>query len=387
MLGIGLEENFAELNFQDSIWLHSVSVGEVVAAKPIFDLLKINFPDKQIGVSTITETGQNMAKMRLKDADAIFYFPVDVTPVIRKFVKVFKPKIFITMETELWPNFLRIMHEEGVKTFIVNGKLSPSSFNNYKRFNFLFKESINNMTGFCMQNEESAQRAIDLGIDPQKVYITGNCKFDMPPVLLNEEEKNQILNRIKISSDRKIIVAGSTHNGEEKIIIDSFLELREKFNNLTLILAPRHPERFDEVYSYIKNTGLKISRNSNIKEENPDVLLLDTIGDLAKFYGLGVISIVGGSFADIGGHNLLEAAVHGIPVVYGPNMHKQPDIKSIINEGNGGIKTTANNLYEVLNNLLEDESERTKIGIAAKNAAVKNQGSAKKSIEIIKSLI
>lgn len=387
MFGIGLEKYFSGANFKDTLWIHSVSVGEVVAAKPIFDCLRETFPEKQIIVSTITEAGQKMAQSRLAGADAFIYFPIDVSAVVKKFLTLFKPKVFISMETELWPNFLGLAHKFGTKTFLANGKISPSSYKNYKRFNFIFASVLKNMSAFCMQTEQDAQRIIELGVDSKKVFVTGNCKFDFPPITLGEDEKQQILRRIKIGNNKKIIVAGSTHPGEEKIIIEAFLKCKKEFPNLALILAPRHPERFGDVFNEIIKYNIATSRNSNPNVENPDVLILDTIGDLAKYYGVGEMAIVGGSFVPIGGHNLLEAAVHKIPVVYGPYMHKQPEITKIINEQNGGIRTNANNLEKALLDLLKDDAQRKKIGAAAHSAANKNQGSAKKTLDIIKGIV
>jgi 3-deoxy-D-manno-octulosonic-acid transferase len=371
----------------ERIWIHAVSVGEVVAAAALIPELTRIFPDSRIIASTITETGQEKAQKSLSVADTITYYPLDVSWIVRKFLDHFRPTIFIMMETELWPNFLMLARERGVRIFLANGRLSPRSFRLYNRFKFLFKRSLNGVEAFLMQTPADGERMAMLCGRRDKVFVTGNCKFDSPGAPLDSKTRQTILDQWKIAPTDLIIVAGSTHPGEEELILSAFSTLKSRFPSLHLILAPRHPERFDEVYRLIRTKHLSGSRASNPETTNPDVLLLDVMGELARIYGVGLLAIVGGSFVPIGGHNLLEAAIHRIPVLYGPHMHKQPEITEILRQTGGGLQITASALAPTISALLKDNSRRSDLGQRAALAVEQNKGSARRSAAIIKGIL
>ena len=217
--------------------------------------------------------------------------------------------------------------------------------------------------------------------------MTGNCKFDSPGAALSTEARKTILHRWTIVPADPIIVAGSTHPGEEELILSTFCTLKARFPSLHLVLAPRHPERFDEVYRIALAKGLNVSRALKPSGTNPDVLLLDVMGELARVYGVGSLAIVGGSFVPIGGHNLLEAAIHRIPVLYGPHMHNQPEITEIMNQTGGGLQVSPNALISTITELLENETRRHELGQQAAKAVEQNKGSARRSAEIIKNIL
>ncbi len=374
-------------NGGERIWVHAVSVGEVVAAAALIPELKRTFPDARVIASTITETGQQKAQKSLTMADTITYYPLDASWIVRKFLDHFRPTLFIMMETELWPNFLMLARDRGVRIFLANGKLSPRSFRLYKRFKFLFKRPLDGVQAFLMQTTADAERMATLCGSRDRVFVTGNCKFDSPGAPLSPEARQTILHQWTIAPTDPIIVAGSTHPGEEELILSAFCTLKSRFPSLHLVLAPRHPERFDEAYRLATAKGLSVSRASKPAATNPDVLLLDVMGELANVYGVGSLAIVGGSFVPIGGHNLLEAAIHRIPVLYGPHMHNQPEITEIMNQTGGGLQITANALVPTITELLENETRRHEIGQQAVQAVERNKGSARRSAEIIKNIL
>ncbi len=369
------------------LWLHSVSVGEVVAGKAILaEWVKID-PTDRILASTVTETGQQKARQTLCEAEEIIYYPLDLTPIVRRFLRHYNPQVYIMMETEIWPNFLREAALRGTKVFVANGKLSDRSFRHWMRFRRFFRSTFDAITAACVQTGRDAEKFTALLGRPDCVFVTGNCKFDSSGLPITEEERRELLSRLGLPESAPVIVAGSTHSGEEEIILDAFAALRKKFPALKLIIAPRHPERFDAVERLLSARGVKFSRLSAPSTEEPDAVLVDTIGVLAKLYGLGAVAIVCGSFVPVGGHNLLEAAVHRIPVIFGPYMHKQPEILKIFRENNAGIQVTGENLASTLERLLSDEVQRRKLGTAAANAALKNRGSAKRTVECIRQFL
>ena len=387
MIGKNIGENDRE-SFKDvkTCWVHAVSVGEVVAARAIVAEFKKEFPEYKILVSTITETGQKKANEILSDADRIIYFPVDFSPIANKFLSVFKPDICILMESEFWPNFLRLAKTKESKIFLCNGKMSTKSFRYYKALSFIFKKIFDNIDGFLMQTDEDAQRISNITKHPSKVFVTGNCKFDSAPQQLNEEERNNMLNEFRLSPDSRIIVVGSTHQDEEKIILNAFEEVRKVFPDIKMIISPRHPERFNFVRQLLQQTKWKVSSATQPTITSPDILFLDQMGRLSKVYGLGKVSIVGGSFVPIGGHNLLEPLAHKVPVIYGPHMERQKEITQIVEKAKGGIRTNSANLADVVTDLLNNEEKRKKIGEDGFKALSESCGSAHRTIELIKNL-
>jgi 3-deoxy-D-manno-octulosonic-acid transferase len=373
-----------------SVWIHAVSVGEVVAAKAMAPLVCKMLPGKPLVVTTVTETGQAHAKKIMNEASHIHYFPADLSWNVRRFQRCFNPEVFVLMETELWPNFLSLAKKRGTRTFMVNGKVSERSFGRYMQGRFLLRPAFDAIEAFCMQSEVDAERMRALSGRPDDVYVTGNCKFDVPFATLDHDVANVVRARYRLGAPRPTVVVGSTHPGEEEMVMAAFAEVRKSTPDAMLILSPRHPERFRTVFDLFRNNkeGWRVSRATNPTEESPDVFILDTMGELSRIYGLGDVAVVAGSFCQVGGHNLLEAAVHSIPVVVGPHMHSQKEIDRLFQGDNTGcVRTTDEKLGATLSELLQDKTRSKELGAMAHETAVSNQGSAKRSADIIQSYL
>lgn len=388
MLGFNLPKDpWIRQEGTTNLWLHAVSVGEVVAGKAVVSEWVKTEPNSRILASTVTETGQQKARQILKEAHEFTYYPLDFTPIVRRFLSAFNPDIYIMMETEIWPNFLREAAKRGVKVFLANGTLSDRSFSRWNRVKRLFRGTFDSITAACVQSEEDKRKFEALLCRPDAILVTGNCKFDATGSPLSPEERHQILSSLKLNPRDPVVVIGSTHPGEEEIVIEAWKALREKIPGVKFILAPRHPERFDSVARLLKQNGVRFSRYSDPAFENPDMILVDAMGVLARLYGAGRAAVVAGSFTNIGGHNLLEAAIHKIPVIYGPDMHDQPELVKIFQNSEGAIRVQKEELAPTLERLLLNEEERKRRGEAAALTAQKNRGSAKRTIEFIRKFI
>lgn len=388
MLGFNLPKNpWLKQEGIKNLWLHSVSVGEVVAGKAVISEWVKAWPNSRILASTVTETGQQKARQILKEAHEFTYYPVDFTPIVRRFLSAFNPDIYIMMETEIWPNFLREAAKRGVKVFLANGTLSDRSFSRWNKVKRLFRGTFDSITAACVQSEEDKRKFEMLLCRPDSILVTGNCKFDSPGSPLSPEERLRILSSLKLNPQDPIVVIGSTHPGEEEIMIEAWKALRQKIPHVKFILAPRHPERFEAVARLLTQSSVRFSRYSDPSLDDPDMILVDTMGVLARLYGAGKAAVVAGSFANIGGHNLLEAAIHKIPVIYGPDMHDQPELVKIFQNSEGALCVQKEELAPTLEKLLVNEEERQRRGEAAALTAQKNRGSAKKTVEFIRKFI
>ncbi len=363
------------------IWVHAVSVGEVMAAHPLIREIKKKYPKHKLILSTVTVTGNYTARRRVPEADAVFYFPFDYPCVVRRVIQGINPEIVLVAETELWPNFFRELKRAGIPSAIINGRISPKSHKNYLKFKSFFSQVFEQVTLFCMQSEEDALRIRDIGADPGKVAITGNLKFDQKIPATQP-------NAVRILPGKKIITAGSTHRGEETVLLDIFKRLRERYPELALIIAPRHPERFDEVEGIINSAGYECQRRTSLKGPVKDVLLLDTIGELRTFYALCDIAFVGGSLVKVGGHNLLEPAAMKKPVIFSRFMFNFKEISEALLSAGGGIMVKdKTDLYVQLESLLSDPERARSMGERAFRVIKANSGAATKTIEAIGRLL
>ncbi len=366
---------------EPSIWIHSVSVGETVAATPLVNELLRIYPQYLIILTTMTDTGRDIAIKRFSSNERVrvMYMPFDLRMIINRFLKTFDVRLFITLETELWPNTFIASSERGIPVFIVNGRISERSFKGYRRAGFFMKYIFQSVTLFMMSSEVDRERLLGLGVPEEKVSVTGNIKFDIPHISAP---------RIRVITRRKILVVASTHDDEERIIIESIIEMirnREVF----IILAPRHPERFPEVERLLNGMGLRFIRRTEIHdqldadEDGMDMMLLNTIGELASFYSLSDIVIMGGSFIPKGGHNILEPAYWSKPVITGPYMHNFPLSQEFFREG-GAIMTDSGDLYMTLRRLIDEPSLSDEIGRKAKEIFIRNSGALQRTIALIK---
>jgi 3-deoxy-D-manno-octulosonic-acid transferase len=363
------------------IWVHAVSVGEVMAAHPLIRELKKKYPDRKLILSTVTVTGNYTAFQRVPEADAVFFFPFDYPWIVRKVIRRINPLIVLVAETELWPNFFRQLKQEGIPSAVINGRISPRSFRNYMKIRSFFKEVFTQVTLFCMQSQEDAARIQEIGAPAEKVMVTGNLKFD-------QKIPAAIANPITLPRGRKVITAGSTHRGEESALLDVFRRLRQKFPDLILIIAPRHPERFDEVEGLINKAGYDCQRRTKFRGVVKDVLLLDTIGELRSFYGICDIAFVGGSLVKVGGHNLLEPAAMKKPVVFSRYMFNFKEIsEALISAGGGVLVKDQEELYVQAEKLLSDDRYAREIGNRAFAVIEANSGAAKRTIDAVRRLL
>lgn len=389
LIGRQLREDTDSALFENGcVWIHAVSVGEVMAAKAMLPLLRKHFQNTPILITTHTETGQSAARnLPPEFVDAVRYFPVDFSWLMRRAVATWKPRVFIVMETELWPNALQIIRKSDTPVFTLNGKISERSFRSYQRLGKLIRRPLSCVTAFCTQTDGDATRIGALLGKTGNIHVTGNCKFDIPIPMLDENEKAVQANELNLPWPVRYIVAGSTHPGEEEIILRAFDYAAAQDSSLQLILVPRHPERFDEAWELLKKRGIpaqRVSDKSTTGEGAPRVHLVDKMGVLTRLYGLAEIAVVAGSFVPgIGGHNLLEPAAHAVPVIYGPYMKSQPDMVRIMNDSGAGTQVDATDLGAALTKLLNDASMARQKGEAGRVAFLANQGSAQRNMDVI----
>ena len=377
-----------------SIWIHAVSVGEVLTARPLISDLKRRYPELRLFLSTTTLAGQQLARRNVQDVDAVFYFPFDLGIFVRRTLDLVRPRLFVMMETEIWPNLLRECRRRGVKTAIANGRLSPRSFPRYRLIKPLMRRVLDDIDSFCVQSEESARRFIELGANPGRVVVTGSLKFDsldLPSSVPQARARDRVLRYFRVPSSRPVLMAGSTMKGEEMPVLRAFRRVRASAPNALLILAPRNPERFGEAEQLARSEGWKVARRSDLAidtEPRVDVVLLDSIGELATLYQVATVVFVGGSLVATGGHNVLEPAVFGKPIVFGPHMENFFEIADAFVTNGGGVQVSGEReLEEVFVSLMGDPVRRARLGAAARALVEANRGAGEKSVSVLTALL
>jgi 3-deoxy-D-manno-octulosonic-acid transferase len=379
---------------EESIWIHAVSVGEALTARALGADIKARYPRLRLFVSTTTIAGQQVARRSFPDADAIFYFPFDWTFIVKRTLGLVRPRIFVMMETEIWPNLLRLCRKRGVKTVVVNGRISSRSYPRYRAVRPFFRRVLSDVDRFCMQSDESARRLIDLGADPARVTVTGSLKFDSleaPLAPVHGKPRERVLRFFRLSSSRTVVVAGSTMKGEEAAVLRAFGRIKATSPSALLVLAPRAPERFGEVERIARDAGYATMRRSALPidaEPRADVVVLDSIGELAQLYQLATAVFIGGSLVDHGGHNILEPAIFGKPVVFGPHMQNFKEIADAFLAHDAAIQVQSEReLDDVLLTLVSDPVRRAGLGAAARALVEANRGAKGKTLEIIAHLL
>ena len=383
------------LDADESIWIHAVSVGEVLTARALLQELRERYPRLRIFLSTTTITGHQVARNNLQYVDEVFYFPFDFGFIVKRTLRLVRPRLFIMMETELWPNLLRACRAAGVRTLLVNGRISARSYPRYRLARPLFKHVLAHVDRFCMQGEESARRIIDMGADPARVTVTGSLKFDsleIPgAVATTDRGRNRVLRYFRLAPDRPVVIAASTLKGEEEPVLEAFQRVRSTRPGALLIIAPRKPERFDEVERLARRSGWHVARRSELRvdaEPREDVVVLDTIGELAQLFQVATVVFVGGSLVDSGGHNILEPAVFGKPIIFGPYMQNFAEIaRTFLDNGAAVEVRNPRDLETVLVDLLNDPVRRASLGAAARALVEANRGARLKSLDAIAQLL
>lgn len=370
------EQGFS--NEDNVIMFHGVSVGESVALENLVKKTRQEFPLSKIVFTTGTYTGQDIAKKKLCEvSDLITYFPADFPKCIKKFLDKVNPKIVFIAETEIWPNFAIECKKRGIKLYVINGRISDRTFKSYDMFRFIFKPFLNLYTGIYTQSNEDNNKFLRLGANPDTTKRMNNLKFDV------KKPNGITFNK----ANSRVLLAGSTHQGEDIIVLNVFKKLKEKHSDLKLILAPRHLTRTEEVKDLIEKTGFKYDLRSNNRDnlEEIDILQLDTLGELGKMYEHADISFIGGSFNKTGGHNPLESIVWNIPVISGPSIHNFKDIYTIIKNAHAGfVVKDEEEFYEIANKILSDKEFYIKTVDACEKVFSEQQGALDFVINILK---
>ena len=380
------------LDGDESIWVHAVSVGEVLSARPLISELRACYPKLRLFLSTTTLTGQQLARRSVPDVDAVFYFPFDWTITARRTLNVVKPRLFVMTETEIWPNLLRECRRRGVRTLMVNGRISYRSFPRYRLIRPFMKRVLADIDRFCVQGEETSRRLIELDADPARIIVTGSLKFDsLESSPTPGRGRERVLRFFRVPPTRPVIIAGSTLKGEEEPVIRAFNRVRASGVNALLVIAARHPERFDEVERLCRHEGLTVVRRTELAidaDPRADAVVLDTIGELAQLYQIATVVFVGGSLVPAGGHNILEPALYGKPVVFGPHMQNFGDIAETFLSNGAAIQIrTAGELQETMLSLIGDPVRRERVGAAARALVESNRGARDRTLAVIRDLL
>jgi len=369
------------------VWIHAVSVGEAILAVKLTVRIKEKFPGSTVLISTTTETGNELAKTRGKGVvDGVFYFPLDISCVVSRVVRKIAPVLYITIETELWPNLMEELHRRRIPVVIANGRISDASFRNYSKVRFIMKRVLRNVDLCCMQSEKDAERILSLGSERAGTCVTGNMKFDE----LGESGKGYSKNDLGFKDDTAVIVAGSTHPSEEEKIMNVYNRLKKTHNFLGLVIAPRHLDRVAEIEACLDKKVLAHRRFSKgiLPGSREEVIVVDTIGHLKDIYTAATVIFVGGSLVPKGGQNPIEGARLGKPVVFGPYMTNFRETAETFIENEAAIMVSDEaELFDVFDRLLKDSAGRARLGENAGRIVTRNAGAIERTVGKISALI
>src|SRR3989338_38596 len=372
------------------IWIHAVSVGEMKTASILAPLLRKAFPSHVLLFSSVTHTGNKVSRTIATAEEGVFYLPFDISFITDKVVRELKPEFFLCLETELWPNLISSLHKFNTKIILINGRVSKRSYSGYRKARFLTSRILKKFFLILMQSEQDAVRMLTLGAPKDKVFVTGNLKFDLA-FLESGAKRKEIRESLNISDEEILLIAGSTHKGEEEDIVECFLRLKKEYASLRLLIAPRHVERRQEVARLLSRHGFESVKFSSISasESTPcPVFILDTIGDLKSIYSAADIVFVGGSLVRKGGQNPIEPASLAKPVIFGKFTFNFNDVINSFLENGAGIQVdNKDELYSAIRFLVNDPKERRRLGINAKDTVTKNSGSSQRTIDLILSTL
>ncbi len=376
------------------IWIQAASAGETLAAQKLTESLRQEYPEARIIFSTMTASGQRLAKNKINAADLIIYLPFDLKSVVKRAVDKLKPDLFIMIETELWPNLIKALDENGTQILLASGRISDDSFDKYKYLSSILDDMLQRIDIFSMQNQEAADKIKELGAPEDHVCINGNLKYDLnidPP---SEEEYYRKKEMFNIEEETKVLTAGSTHEGEEKIILNTYKQLKNNINDLKLMLAPRYVERRDELLNLCGKNELHAVLYSDLKkkqsaaDKNTDVIIIDTMGELSKLYYYADLVFIGGSLINRGGHNVIEPAARAKVVLFGPSMYNFKEERDFLldNEVAFQIKDEEE-FFEKSYQLFIKESFRLERAEKAASLIAKNRGAVKKQLQLVDVLL
>ncbi len=377
------------------IWIHAVSVGEMKAASILAPLLRKTFPSHTIVFSSVTHSGNKVARTIATGEEEVFYLPFDISFIVGRVVKTVKPELFLCLEAELWPNLIISLCRFNTKTILVNGRISDRSYPGYRKIRFLVSRFFSRFSLMLMQSERDAVRILTLGAPKDRVFVTGNLKFDLS-LVSSTGRRRGLRERLGIGEENILLVAGSTSKGEEECLIDCFSKLKKDYDNLRLLIAPRHLERMREIERILSRRGFKFARYSQISTEHgirytddgSIVFLLDIMGELKSVYSASDIVFVGGSLVrKRGGQNPIEPAALSKPVIMGKFMSNYQDLVTSFLQNGAAIQVeNQDELYSAIRLLLDNPKERKRLGMNAKDTVDKNSGSSQRTIDLILSI-
>ena len=384
-----LPHSLRELPPKDAprVWIHSVSVGEASSLRPLVEQLGIS--RDRLFISTTTETGQAVARRLYAEEATVFFFPLDWKTSCRRYLRAVAPDLVILTETELWPSFIHCVRTAHIPLLLVNGRISNRSFERYQRIGFLTSWMLKSFCKIGMQSREDKDRVVRLGGPPDRIHWIGNLKFDYS--LPENSGASAAVRRVGLALDQKkghlIWVCGSTHEGEEALLLEVFLSLQEEFEHLRWVVAPRHPHRFDSVTRLLRASSLRVVRRSQLDSSesiDPTVVVVDTIGELAHLYEIADLVFVGGSLTPVGGHNLIEAAHFKKPILFGPHMENFREISEVFLASYAALQVqTVQELQNKMRELLRDATTRRWLGGNARKVIRDNHGAVRRTIALI----
>jgi len=378
-----------DLGLSNPIWIHAVSVGEAITVRGLVEELKKAYLKKRLVISTVTATGNKIAQGMAKPGDFVTYLPLDFSFIVRGVIDKISPSLFILAETEIWPNLITYLYRKNIPIVVVNGRISDSSYQGYLCLKFLVKQIFNKVNLFCVQTETDAQRLISLGVLENKIKVTGNMKFDATGYTNIKKDYVDYQLKLGLGVQDRLWVAGSTHPKEEEGILEVYRNLFKDYSNLRLLIAPRHPGRTDEIEKIIVKYGFSPNRLSRDNAKTRDaglrtIFILDTVGELMNYYAIADIVFVGGSLVRKGGHNVLEPAALGKPVLFGPYMFNFRDIADLFLDNNAGILVqNKTELEKNIRDLLDNPSKVNVLSQRASELIRHNQGATKRNLEYI----
>ncbi len=385
---LGQRFGFGFPRFDSCIWLHAVSVGEVQAAVPLVRTLAERFPGRKLLITTVTPTGAARVKAVFGDTVEHAYIPFEFPHAVRNFFTSVRPDAALIMETEIWPNLYRGCGIREIPLILVSARISPKSVPGYRKMLSLIRETLSHGIIIAAQSQPDADRFLALGASADRTCVMGNIKFDVQPDP-GIVERGQVV-REKLFGARPVWIAASTHEGEEQLLLDVHAELLERFPDLLLVLVPRHPERFAGVRELIGKSGLGVVARTDDRAVDPDtpVFLCDTMGEVPLFYAMSDVAFVAGSLVPIGGHNLLEPAAVGVPIITGPHNFNAQDIADLFIDLGACLKVeTTEQLGETIARLLEDTDEARRLGSTGREVLEKNRGALERLLVLLEPLL
>ncbi len=386
------------LSSKPGIWVHGASVGEVITAKSIIERIDEEFPEWETFISATTNTGFLVAERNFLNKN-VFYFPLDLSWVTKKVILKKRPSFIILIELEIWPNFLISAFKKNIPVIIVNGRISNRSLKAYRAISRISKDFrnslINEMNVFCARTELDAQRFRDLGIPGKQIFVTGTMKYDNIPTHIDENSKNELANLFHIKDNDLVLIGGSTHEGEEEILLRVFERLSKTYSNLRLIIAPRHIERTRDVSRLIEKAGFTPLLKTEIEETdykwrntNKEVILIDTVGDLGKIYSLSSFVFVGKSLVPFGGQNMMEPAGLGKPVFFGPHVFNfKEEVDLLLRNEAARMVETEDELWGSIEFFIKNPEAAKEMGLRAQEVVNGKRGATERNMEIIRKIL